>query len=62
VRASFVKSDHEETNTVRPTSVLLSVNLCLLIKTLEHSARVECIGFVLSAMEETRRLAGMGRL
>lgn len=60
--ASFVESDHEKTDTIRSAPVLLSVNLCLLINPSVSSARVEWIGLVLSAMEETRRLAGMGRL
>ena len=60
--ASFVESDHEEANTIRSAPVLLSVDLRLLRDLSERNARVECIGFVLSAMEETRRLAGIGRL
>ena len=60
--AGFVESDHEETDTIRPAPILLSVDLRLLITLLELVVRVDCIKLVLSAMEETRRLAGIGRL
>jgi len=62
VRAGFVESDHEETDAIRSAPVLLSVDLRLLITLLELGVRVDSIRFVLSAMEATRRLAGIGRL
>lgn len=62
MRAGFVESDHEKPDTVRPAPVLLGVDLGLLINPSVSSPSVERIRFVLSATEETRRLAGMGRL
>ena len=59
---SFVKSDHEETDSVWPTSVFLGVNLCLLMNPLKDLASNRWAWCLLSAMEETSRLAGMGRL
>ena len=59
---SFVKSNDEETNSVRSASVLLGVDLCLWVDSLEHCTVSEFVGLVLSAIEETKRLAGIGRL
>ena len=58
----FVEADHEETDSVRSTSILLSVDLCLLMDSLEDSVVVKYMGLLLSATEETKRLAGIGRL
>lgn len=60
--SSFVKSNHEETDSIRSTPILLGIDLCLLINASERCAIVKYVGLVLSAIEETRRLAGIGRL
>ena len=62
VWTGFVQPDYEEADSIGSASVLLGVDLRLLMNSSERWVVLKHMGLVLSAIEETRRLAGIGRL
>ena len=61
VRALVLTND-QEANSVRPTTILLGVNLCLCTSSSQWSQSLDPQNNELSAIAETRRFTGTGRL